>query len=68
MLFNDRRNKARNPANQGLVDQAMSDIKVARSNTTAATANAKSAMKAVKQTGANTPEFKAIMKGKYNGR
>ena len=62
MLFNDRRNKARNPANQGLVDQAMNDIKVARSNTMAATANAKSAMKADKQTGANTPEFKATMK------
>jgi ribosome maturation protein Sdo1 len=68
MLFNDRRNKARNPANQGLVDQAMNDIKVARSNTKMATANAKSAMKAVKKAGANTPEFKAIMKGNYDGR
>lgn len=62
MLFNDRRNKARNPANQGLVDQAMSDIKVARSNTKMATANAKSAAQAAEKAGANTPEFKATMK------
>jgi hypothetical protein len=62
MLFNDRRSMAKNPANQTLVDKAMSDIKVARNNRITATSNAKSAAQAVEKAGANTPEFKATMK------
>ena len=40
------------------------DLKKAKDNTNAARKDAKSAMKDVKKAGANTPEFKAIMKGK----
>jgi hypothetical protein len=68
MLFNDRRKMAKNPANQALVDQAMGDIKARGNETKVARANVKSAMKTVKKAGANTPEFKAIMKGNYDGR
>ena len=38
------------------------DLKKARENTKIARKNAKEAMKEVKKAGANTPEFKAIMK------
>jgi len=43
---------------------AMADVKARGNDTKVARANAKNAMKDVKKAKANTPEFKAIMKGK----
>ena len=43
---------------------AMADVKARGNDTKVARANAKNAMKDVNKAKANTPEFKAIMKGK----